>query len=310
MAADTVSPCHDEPASKRVCVDDDSFSLTFDCTAALRTLVNVVAELLTRAEFKVTARADQPAEGTITVESIDPKQVCLVVAHLSCRLTHHSGEPRFTVNTADFAQCLKSVPHHYAVDLAIGKASMLSMFAYEALTKTHEMHYDISTLVNDDRSVHMNDLEYDLTLEVDTHTLRRFVRTTKDLHGQEVLFRVQRPRMERGVDWKKHTILTIESEGTTVKIRERFHSITDMRDGSTSVIRTEHEEEVPRYCDEDMEECFQECFGAQYLSWFLKNLDRHTLTMRLSRNKPLVLTYPLGSDDESYVCLVLAARTK
>ena len=157
----------------------------------------------------------------------------------------------------------------------------------------------------------MHDLEYELTLEVDTHTLRRFVRTAKDLHGQEVMFRVQRPKEAKGTSERyKHTILTIESEGTTVAVKERFHSITDMRDGNTSVIRTEHDESVPHYRESDIELCFEECFNQQYLAYFLKCLEKHTLTMRLSRKKPLVLTYPLGSDDESYVCLVLAARTK
>lgn len=289
--------------------EEDSFSLTFDCTTALRTLVEVVSALLCRAEFKVT-KADRAGEGMISIESIDPKKSCLVVAHLQCRLTKHSGDPRFCVNTVDFCHCLRSVPAHYAVDMSLADGAKMEVSAYEALSRTHEMNFDICTLVNDEKAVKMSDLDYKLLIEVETGSLRRIVRNCIQLHGQELLFRVQQPRDTSVKGGVKYTILTIESEGTTVKQRERFHSITDERNGEATVIRTEHEESVQKYADSDMETCFEESFCASYLNLFLKNLDRNMITMRLSRGKPLILTYPLGGGEDSFVCLVLAARAK
>lgn len=306
-------------------VDDDDgdgkFSLTFDCTTALRTLVEVVSALLCRAEFKVVRLPG--GQGQIQVDSIDPKKSCLVVAHLDCRLRDFSGSPGFCVNTVDFNHCLRSIPAHYAVDLSMdSETSMLNVRAYEALAHCHEMNFDISTLVNEDKAVKMTDLDYQLLIEVDTVSLRRIVRNCIQLHGEELQFRVMQPKEpsstasavgggDRTPDRNvKYTVLTIESEGTSVRQREKFHSITDERNGQATVIRTEHEENVHGCSETDMSTCFDETFCASYLNLYLKNLDRNMITMRLSKGKPLILTYPLGGTEGSFVCLVLAARAK
>ena len=306
-----------EPVTKRARADepeltvvDDRFTITFDCTSALRTLVEVVAAILCRAEFKVS-RMNNDGEGMIHVESIDPRKSCLVVAHLECRLSNYQGEPRFTVNTTDFNHCLRSVPGHYAVDLVMKDNSKMCVHAYESLSKTHEMCFNISTLVNDVTSVKMSELDYDLTIEVDTVSLRRIVRNCMQLHGQDLLFKVQQHR--NAAEQKRYTVLTVESEGTTVHQQERFHSVTDVREGTSTVIRTEHEETIDHKALEAegvLQTVFEESYAANYLNLFLKNLDKHMLTMRLSEGKPLVLTYPLGSGEESYVCLVLATKVK
>ena len=293
---------------------DDSFGLTFDCTSALRTMVEVVSAILTRAEFHV-CKLDNAGEGSIKVESIDPKKTCLVVAHLQCRLSGYTGKPCFCVNTSDLNLSLRSVPAFYAVDMRMqANSEKLNVSAYEALTKTHEINFDISTLVSDDAPIRMSDLDYKLVIEVETASLRRIVRNCLQLHGQDLTFRVQQPVTTSEGSKKRYTVLTIESEGTTVRQHERFHSVTDERDGEGSIIRTEHEQSFQEISVGNLETKFEASFDASYLSLFLKPLDKNQITMRLARDenthmpRPLILTYPLGGGEDSYVCMVLAAK--
>ena len=92
-----------------------------------------------------------------------------------------------------------------------------------------------------------------------------------------------------------YTVLTIESEGTTVRQRERFHSVTDDRDGEGTVIRTEHDESFKEMSTGDLETKFEASFDASYLSLFLKPLDKnqvHTPTASHDRCYSLAMPRP------------------
>ena len=291
--------------------EEDAFSLTFECTSSLRTMVSVISELLQRADFEVSKDDGSDGKGFLSVESVDPKQVCLVLCRLCCTLRGHSGSPRFFVSTNDLMTTLKSIPHHYQLDIGSSDSSNLHLFANDPICKTHEMSFKLNTLMPDDDPFggKMNEMDYDFTLEVDTHTLRRFVRTTRELHGDDVLFKIEQLKRKQHPE-KKHTILTLEAQGTTVELKERFHSITDERKDGT-VICTDHEERKEDLTTDEGERevIYSDSFGAAYISSYLKHLDKHTLTIRMSEGKPLVLSFPLGSDHtKNYICLVLAPK--
>lgn len=54
---------------------------------------------------------------------------------------------------------------------------------------------------------------------------------------------------------------------------------------------------------------FSDKFATSYLSKFIRSMDRQVVTMRLSKDLPLILFFPLGGDANSYVCFILAAKT-
>lgn len=295
----------DVTSKKRVREEEaDGFELTFDSTSSLRILVDVVASLLSRAEFHVSRM--EGGDGLLTVEAIDPKKVCYVVAHLQCGLGKYAGSPCFTVNTDDLSKCLKTVPQHYAVSIS-DAINSVQMRAYEALSgASYMMNFDISTMVSDEKSVKLMQQDYDHEIEMDTGTLRNIVKNCISLRGTDLTMKVQNKKTS---EKSSHMILTISAEGTTVKQEHVFHSKRVWREDGSSVIQTEHETAVSPSKDCEFEVCFEECYSAQYLSLFLKNLDRHALTMRLQKNKPLILTFPLGGRDGSFVSLVLAPRS-
>ena len=55
------------------------------------------------------------------------------------------------------------------------------------------------------------------------------------------------------------------------------------------------------------EVCCFENFSTDYLSMFVKGMDKNTINIRLSRKKPLLLNYLLDGD-RSMICFVLAPR--
>lgn len=277
------------------------FDVTFEQTPPLRTMVDVVSNVLSTVEFKVVRQDD--FEG-IHVESIDTKQVCLICCQLACNVKAASSDARWCVDTQVFNTCLKAVPSHYSLDIKNADGSSdIFMHAYESLSQTYSTRFKIPTLVSETESVSLSDLDYNYTIEIDLSTLRSIVRNTIALRGSDITFRVEEP--ENG-STHRHTILSIISEGNAQQ-HHMFHSVTDTKDGAACVIRTDQSEVRHTYAQAKLVKRYEEVFSATYLNHFLKSMERHQITMKLSEGKPLILNYPLGGD-QSYICFVLAPR--
>ena len=281
---------------------ENSFHITFDQTQSLRVLVDVISNILHRVDIQVMK--DEKFEG-IHIESIDPKHICLIVARLSCSVSKLADPCKFCVDTVTVNTCLKSVNSHYSLDIKNDdESSNVIMHAYETISNNYTTHFSVPTLVSEPENVKLSDLEYDYTIEIDLITLRTIVKNTIALRGNEVQFVVEEPQETTPY---KYTILTIITDGNA-KQKHQFHSITEKKGGGTCVIRTEEGGvEFPEHQKFDVK--YSETFSAQYLNHFLKSMEKQVITMRLSKTKPLILNYPLGSD-KSYICFVLAPRAE
>ena len=282
--------------------NENSFHATFDQTQPLRVLIEVISNILHRVDVQVIK--DDKFEG-IHIESIDPKHVCLIVARLGCTVTRIDSPCKFCVDTNTFNTCLKSVNSHYSLDIKNDMdSSDLIMHAYETISNNYTTHFSVPTLVSDPENVKLSDLEYDYTIEIDLTTLRTIVKNTIALRGNDVTFSVEEPCEQTPY---KYTILTITTDGNA-KQKHQFHSITEKKGGGTCVIRTEEGTiEPPEHSKFEVK--YSETFSAMYLNHFLKSMERQIITMRLSVNKPLILNYPLGSED-SFICFVLAPKAQ
>ena len=282
--------------------DSTNFKLSFETTNSIRTLTDIVSNVLKNVELQVVKT---PTFEGIKIESIDAKQVCLIVAHLRCTVEKCEEDTKWCVDTGILNTCLKSVPQHYSLDISNApNSSDIFLHAYESLSQTYTTRFKLPTLVSEVDRVTLSDLDYSYTIEIDLTTLRSIVRNTLALRGSDILLRVEEPNSASN---HRHTILSIISEGNAEQ-HHMFHSVTDTNDGNACVIRTDQNEISATY-DSPLVKKYEEVFSASYLNDFLKSMERHIITMKLSPKKPLILTYPLGGD-ESYVCFVLAPRAE
>lgn len=293
-----------------VCEPEPAFHVTFDCTASLRTLLEALSAIFSRGvEFRIVRTHDD--EAFLKVEAIDNSQVCIVKSCVRCRVVSLVGEPTFTVDTSVINTCLKSVQPHYSLDLfSRPKTSDITMRLYESIARTHVVNFHVSTMVSPGVQIPpLEDITFNFTLEFDAPTLRNCIRSCRETHATDVAFSIEVPKSGPNHRGYVHMIVTISAKGTCVSQERVFHSIVDTQRGSSdsSVIVTEHEEEVTWSKPNDLEKRFHGSFSINYLALFLKCIERHMVTARLETGKPLVLTHPLGSDD-SFIVLVLAPK--
>jgi hypothetical protein len=57
---------------------------------------------------------------------------------------------------------------------------------------------------------------------------------------------------------------------------------------------------------------YDERFSTRHLHLFLKSMDRPSITMRMSKGRPLVIKYPLSGGEDNISCcnFILAPRQK
>lgn len=298
-----------EPMAKKVKADDIEWKITFDQTQGIRTLVDVVGNILTRVNFRINYDNKKDAY-FLCIDSIDPQHVCMIQARLSCeKVFNLKGEETFCVDTNILNTLLKNVPSHYSLDLIKKKTTAdIHMRTYESLSNSHETHYILSTLVDDSETMQLTDISYKYTIEIDLGTLRQIVKMSQSLRANHIEFCVKEP--ENAGKGVSRTTFSIASQGDACQ-EHRFNSATVAENNSenqTCVIRAATDSTGPdEIHGEVMVKKYSDSFSTQYLNYFLKSMERQIITMKLSQDKPLILHYPLGAD-RSYICFVLAPK--
>ena len=307
MAADPLaSPKRHKPND-----DNVDWCVTFDQTQGLRTLVDVVSNILTRVNFRLIY--DQKRDTHfLCIDSIDPQHVCMIQARLICEKTVNiTSEVDFCVDSGILNLILKSIPSHYSIDLKRKRSSAdILINAYETLSNSHQTNFEIPTLVDDSESMKLSDMEYKYTIEIDLSTLRQIVKMTMSLRANQLELSVRKPK-DQGDGKVVRATFTIGSRGDAMQAHN-FHSATVSEGagkGDSYVIRAATDSTAPEDNDvDDTELVYSDMFSAQYLNFFLKSMERQIITMKLANDRPLLVHYPLGAE-KSYICFVLAPKS-
>lgn len=300
-----------EPKRQKMNTDSSEleWQITFNQTQGLRTLVEVTGTILTRINFRITYDTRRQTH-FLCIDSIDPQHVCMIQARLICEKTANlQRDVDFCVDSSIFNLILKSIPTHYSIDLGKRASSAdICIDAYEALANSHHTNFLLPTLVDDSETMQLSDIAYKYTIEIDLGTLRQIVKNSVSFRANQLDFSVSEPAKK--TDGVSRTTFTIGSRGDATQAHN-FHSATEAYgDASdTYVIRAATDTTAPEASNSsDTVVVYQDAFSVQYLTLFLKNMERQIITMRLSQDKPLIVHYPLGAD-KSYICFVLAPKT-
>ena len=290
---------------------DTEWRITLHQTQGFRTLVDVVSPILTRVNFHVTKDVQKADNFFLCIDSVDPTHVCMVQARLGCEKTFQlKGDESFCVESRILNTLLKSVPPHYSLDLEKKTTSAdIFMRTYESLSNSHETYYTLSTLVDESQRCKLEDMCYAYTIEIELTTLRQIAKMSQQLQAKNLKFVVLEPECSKAGVY--HTMFSILSAGDAIQ-EHRFNSVTtsDPKYATdTCLIRAATDSTSSESGDVTrMIERYNESFSTTFMNYFLKSMERQMITLKLSNDKPLVLTYPLGADS-SIVSFILAPKT-
>jgi hypothetical protein len=282
---------------------------TFDQTNGLRTMSEVVGNILTNINFRLT---NKDGVCMLCVDSIDPQQVCMVQARLSCETVVglRPGEVvDFCVNSKLLNLCLQGVPPHCSIDVSKRRGSPdIHVRAYEAPTCSYETVFTLPTLIDESETMQLSDMSYEYTVEIDLGTLRQIVKMSQSLQAKHINLSVGETAA-RAADGVRTRIFTIGATGDAKQEHAFASVLQDSCDQSdTRIIRAVTDASaVPAMSRAKLEHKYADSFSTTYLNQFLSKMERQVITMKLSNDQPLVLHYPLSAD-ASRVIFVLAPK--
>ena len=285
-----------------------NFEIVFECASALRTLSDVLSNMLETVQIDVWK---SPEFSGIKITAMDPKQISLIVSQLAADVRMDCEHTAFCVNTRTFQTCVRSAPAHFSINISsVESSSSIRIVAYELLSNTSVTRFTVPTLVCDQAPVRFKDIEYKTFIDMETSELKSIVGMCLKLQGDSLTFKVRqlrddsdaapkRPRCD-----KRHMVLTISSTGSCTQ-EHTFYSYVEERGDACVAGKCDAITKVPN--DEDLCTVYEETFGARHLADFLRSIERHTVTLRMKGEKPLILHHEFGSEG-SKVCLVVAPQ--
>lgn len=283
------------------------FKIVFECVTALRTLADVMSNMLNT--VKIDVWNSEKFRG-IKVEAMDPKQISLVIGQIATEVKMDCEHTAFCIDTKTFNTCVRNAPAHFCISIEsfLGSSS-IRMVAYEPLGNACVTTYTLPTLVCDQEAVHFLPIKYKTFIDMDTSELKSVVGLCLKLQGDTLAFKVRQPIRDEGAakrprQDRKHMVLTISSTGQCTQEHTFYSYVEDVGDACVAG-KCDAVSQVPD--EKELQTTYEEVFGARHLSDFLRSIDRNTVTLRLLTGKPLIIEHKLGGED-AYVSIVVAPQ--
>ena len=258
----------------------------------LRIMVELLEGILTNIEFRI-----DPVRKCIQVMSMDPAGVCVATAKLSCDIQANGKyHDTFTVSSAIMKTCLKTLNAYHSLDIVYNSdtvASEIVLMAHE-VSSSATTKFQLPVLDIPNRQIGAFDLAYDFVFELELNALRNITKNAILLKGDEIQFIVRANA--------KYIELTIATDGGA----KQEHVFVAGRAAPSIPIRIDEGAEFEEDALRSMATEYSHRFSVSYVNKFIA-AESQVIALRLSKNKPLILNYPLGVGD-SFVSFILSPR--
>ena len=291
------------PSKRRATANEFCIRVTQPSTA--RTMIDMVhAVLPTSCTFEV--QKDDDFEGLV-VEEMDEKKCCIVHARLRCDVDLATNcSTSFALSLKDMSVCMRGVSGHYIMEMSKPKDSEeVHILSRDAVSDAKINACTLKTLCDDYSKASMKQMEYDYTVRIDLPVFRSIVKMAKDLGADKLEFKVYKKKEENGC-----IVFCLRADGNGSSSTTHYFPSSSTGSGEEGNVfsATNTSEDVDDLEDaEKWELAYSDMFGINYLTTFIRSMDRQVVTLRISPKQPLIILFPLGGDD-SYVCYILAPK--
>ncbi len=312
-----------QKSKRRKTVIRAAWSICFAQSSTLKTFLENIANLLTECNFEVICNAE--FQGLI-VERLDNSRVCLVQARISGQVTLATQGVRhsFCLRMSNLLSCLRNAHPCHFVDIWSPEGSTdVVMRVHEPQVSSYTPTFTLRTLaVLDEADDMMPTMEYELFVEIDLTTFQSVMKTAKNHKADTASICVYGLRSRAPEDTDPIiNYFVISYAGDEVSSQFPFQSSTEhlapgggggaggvdepmVIRASTSV--TEDYDGLPP--EDELISIYNGIFSVEYLFLATRSMERHVLTLRLGRGKPLLIEFPLGSGKTDYLRCVLAPK--
>jgi len=291
--------------------DDVKFWLQFNSPGQLIQMINIAAETLKVARFKVVRTSEFQG---VQIISMDEHGVALVRSHLECLMVKAPplNEPvNFQIQIATLKTLLAQVSSGSVVEWGWHNgADRQVMHSYERDTGSYVRTFEIPLFAQADGEVELPPLKvhhFSFVIEIELGMLKDFIKCSKELKAERISVHV----LEHTVPGSKVTThyLILGANGDTASSKCIFRSQSrqdasqEDEDGNPVpvLIRTSNSLEATQNAHADFQKheqkckkCYAEEFPCEYLSNFVKSMSKTNVVIELQPDGPIWLKYTLG----------------
>ena len=263
------------------------------------------------------------AAGCMFANVPDTTMSCMVVSKLACDVSLQDGEDRCVVCVplTHLRTCLASIGADLRVEFKVMTSGDMCVCASENVpeghvgTSTYRRTATFRTLVADCIEYNLHDMMYQFTLVMRKQDVAGLAKCASKLGADTIRFDLRtapdrEASGETGAGWK---MLSIHFQGDMAQTTDSFMMYQSSDTSEAIVVETDDALDqaplrAPPASDSDVwKNEYSDSFSAATLSKFVGAMDNDSITLRLSPDKPLVMTAPLG-EPSSWTCFVLASR--
>ena len=158
-------------------------------------------------------------------------------------------------------------------------------------------------------------MNYDYHVKFELSEMSRIIRLAKSIKCEHIRMQILEPKNQPQDASSHRWFFLIQIYGDTSSDEKVFCSSTDSSKGNarnTLVVKnlegdlTEADDPM-NYRLDDLDRKYNGVFTVEYISRFIKSMDKHMINLTFAQDMPLILTCSLG-DEYSFLAFVLAAR--
>ena len=293
---------------KRVRGDAPHWVITFADTSSLRCIVASVEAIRQKITFRVKK---SESAYCMMIDTGDPGMTCCVSVRLQLDSitfkSSYSGEFEFCLDAKQLMYSMDSPSAMHASLIVEGypDTATICIRARDPDQPSHEDSATLSTYVDDDETPGLDNLEFDMIMEIDVTKLRELVKKARKAHSE--FLRVCIATKKFGP--KERSLVTLSVHGETTHVSSFCNEMTKDVDGSM-IVRAAMDCNTESCDMDDADVRFKGTFPVEKIEGFVKNLQVRMISAKVANNMPIMLMHKLGaSDDEvSHIHFLVAPR--
>lgn len=304
MSATTLKRTRPEP----------QWTIYLDDASGLRSILDAVGAVTQRVIFRVS-KSESSGNYQLMFDGADVGMTCCVSARL------HIDNVVFDVPNSDdeFTFCIDCKQLHIALDNpSCAHGSLMLQYRSDATIHcrmqdpeqlSHADCSELNTFVDGSEPIKLNDLEFDMRLEIDLSKLREMVKKATKCHSEHLRIQIY----FRNMGSRQYSLVVFSVRGDAYHCQKFSHETSRDEDGSLRV-RAVADGETDMV-EDDVAPEYEAVFPVEKINSFIKILPCRMIVATIKQGMPLMMTHKLGggasssstSADDSQVRFLIAS---
>lgn len=269
------------------------WTINLDDASGLRSVLDAVSAVTQRVHFRV-ARNEGRDTYQLMFDGADVAMTCCVSARLHIdsvvfNKPNHDDEFAFCIDCKQLQIALDNPScAHGSLTLQYCSDATIHCRMQDPEQMSHADCSELNTYMDASEPIKLNNLEFDMKLEIDLSKLREMVKKATKCHSEHL--RIQIYLHQRG--GRQFSLVVFSVRGDAYHCQKFFHETSRDEDGSLRV-RAVADGDAGLVDDDAVPE-YEAIFPVEKINAFIKILPCRMVVGTLKQGMPLMMTHKLG----------------